>query len=81
MREGVSPVTIPIDAFYALKICDIHLQRELINVKAKKEFPDYLRHALEQYDKIGEVIDDVEDIDEDIDAINSNRFMLHLYEC
>ncbi len=80
MREGVSPSTIPLDAFYALKICDIHLQRDLINHASQKTIPSQIWYALEQYDKLGEVIDDLEDIAEDVDAINSNRFLIEAFE-
>lgn len=47
MREGISPLTIPIDAFYGLKICDIHLQREVTNCFATSLPQSDVRNALE----------------------------------
>lgn len=35
---------------------------------------------MEAYDKVGEVIDDLEDTEEDMESINSNRFLLSAYE-
>ncbi len=80
MRQGISPASIAIDDFYALKICDIHLQRELVKDKSHRKITADAWKAVEQYDKLWEIIDDVEDLQEDMQAVNSNRFMLKAYQ-
>jgi hypothetical protein len=75
MRSGVSPSHVGISAFYRLKSCDVRLARELIRRAARHE-DTVLRLAWDLHDIAGEVCDDLEDIAEDADTFNANRFRL-----
>lgn len=76
MRQVVTPVQMDIDDFYRLKICNIHLARDLILASECVILDPMIRDSIEAFDKLGELVDDLEDIEEDLDSINPNRFLL-----
>jgi len=79
MRTGKNPAeTYTLENFYALKICDIYLERKLIEHVSDKALSPHIIEAIEVYDKLWEVIDDLEDWKEDCDAINSNYIVLSI---
>lgn len=73
MRDGVRPDMLPIKVFYESKTCDVRLVRQLI--WNTYEAPNAsVRRLWEIFDLIGEVLDDLTDVDEDRLAYNGNRF-------
>ena len=80
LRRGLSPARHPMKALYYYKSCDVRLMRNLIY----REAPD-LEQIMpfgnwHEFDLITEVNDDVEDIYEDLEILNGNRFLFSLFE-
>jgi hypothetical protein len=73
MREGRRPDMIPIDIFYRHKTCDVRLMRQLI-WSAYESPNSFVRRLWEIFDLVGEILDDVSDVDEDRLTYNGNRF-------
>lgn len=78
LRQGKMPMRLDMEYFYFYKSCDVKLLRRLIYEK-------YHLHNLcgslaewRYYDLITEVNDDVDDLIEDLDFYNGNRFLLTL---
>lgn len=78
LREGKYILQLPMEQFYYFKSCDVKLIRRLI-YERYSDLHDII--PLEKwifFDLITEVNDDVEDIYEDINSINGNRFLLEV---
>ncbi|MCX6822703.1 MAG: hypothetical protein NTX91_01745 [candidate division SR1 bacterium] len=75
MRKGKSPTEIDGHTFYAMKICDVQLQRKLIEGELGKHIENSGRDTL---DMLGEIIDDIDDLEEDLLSNNSNRLLICL---
>ncbi len=71
-----SPLDYAIEEFYILKSCDVFLSRKIVTVLAANE--DLYTDLVLIFDQLGEVLDDLMDVEEDIEAINSNRFLISL---
>ncbi len=71
-----SPLDYTIEEFYILKSCDVFLSRKIVTVLAANE--DLYTDLVLIFDQLGEVLDDLMDVEEDIEAINSNRFLISL---
>ena len=78
MRQQYSPLKFSIHDFYTLKQCDIFLHRRIIEHVVEKAPKDI--DLITQFDALWEVWDDMEDVYEDINAINSNRFLISWVE-
>jgi hypothetical protein len=78
LRSGKTPLRLDMEYFYFYKSCDVKLLRRLI-YETYKLSPDsgYLADW-RYYDLVTEVNDDVEDLFEDLDFINGNRFLISL---
>ena len=76
-RQGRFVTEIDIDNFYDHKICDVQLQREIILLTTHASFNNIFSEAWKLYDKISEVGDDLDDIAEDFENFNCNRFLIH----
>lgn len=76
LREGLMPYRLDMEYFYFYKSCDVKLIRRLIY----EAYPDLNKkyHLVDwrYFDLITEVNDDVEDIFEDLETINGNRFLI-----
>lgn len=70
-----TPLEYDLEEFYRIKSCDVYLNRKIILFFANREID---MKFIELFDQLGEVLDDMMDVQEDIDAINPNRFLLSL---
>jgi hypothetical protein len=73
MRDGVRPDMMPINVFYEAKTCDVRLMRQLIWNAFQAPLSSVGR-LWGIFDLIGEILDDLTDVDEDRLAYNGNRF-------
>ncbi len=71
-----TPLDYTLHDFYRIKSCDIYLQRKLICHLAQQ--PNCYSDAVELFDCLGEVLDDLLDVQEDQEQINANRFLISL---
>lgn len=78
IRQGKMPMQLDMEYFYYFKSCDVKLIRRLIYDR----YPSLVNHILLEdwrlFDLVTEVNDDVEDLYEDLETINGNRFLLSL---
>jgi hypothetical protein len=80
LRQQKSPLTHSIEELYYYKSCDVRLMRRLI-YRADEDLNKLLKFSeWTEFDLITEVNDDVEDLYEDLTALNGNRFLFSLYE-
>ena len=78
LRKGKTPLRLDMEYFYFYKSCDVKLLRRLIYEKYKLS-PEYGQLSdWRYYDLVTEVNDDVEDLYEDLDFINGNRFLISI---
>ncbi len=70
-----TPLEYDLEEFYRIKSCDVNLNRKIILFFANREIDTKF---IELFDQLWEVLDDMMDVQEDIDAINPNRFLLSL---
>ncbi|MBK8053771.1 MAG: hypothetical protein IPK35_11010 [Saprospiraceae bacterium] len=78
LRKGKSPLRFDLEYFYFYKSCDVKLLRRLIFEKMHLEKTCGALADWRYYDLITEVNDDVEDLIEDLQFINGNRFLISL---
>lgn len=78
LRGGAGEPLPSLPRYYHLKTCDVRLARRLINRRATAPIPSPQRYqdAWELYDRVAELCDDLEDLEEDIGTYNGNRFLL-----
>ncbi len=78
LRNGSGEPLPSLSRYYHLKTCDVRLARRLINARATAPIPSLGRYqaAWELFDRVAEVSDDLEDLEEDIGSYNGNRFLL-----
>ncbi len=80
LRKQISPLTHSIEELYYYKSCDVRLMRRLI-YRADEDLNRLLKFSeWTEFDLITEVNDDVDDLYEDLAALNGNRFLFSLYE-
>lgn len=79
MRFGRSPLRFDLEYFYFYKSCDVKLLRRLIYENFELRGQAGKLSDWRYYDLVTEVNDDVEDVFEDLDFINGNRFLLSLH--
>jgi len=78
LRVGKVPLRLDMEYFYFYKSCDVKLLRRLIYEHYRLS-PECGKLAdWRYYDLVTEVNDDVEDLFEDLDFINGNRFLISL---
>jgi hypothetical protein len=80
LRHRKSPLRHAIEDMYTIKSCDVRLIRRLIY-----QADDQLNQVLKfsewvEFDLVTEVNDDLEDLYEDLPALNGNRFLFSLFE-
>ncbi len=80
LREGKSPLRFGMEYFYFYKSCDVKLLRRLIFEKLGLPGSVCKLSDWRYYDLITEVNDDIEDLAEDLDFINGNRFLISLIQ-
>jgi hypothetical protein len=78
MRKGRWPTQIDFRTLYYYKSCDVRLIRRIIYAEAPGiansiPFDDWI-----YYDFITEINDDIDDVFEDMETINGNRFLISL---
>jgi hypothetical protein len=78
IRSGHWPVRLSMSYFYFYKSCDVKLLRRLIYEKMNLTKTCGDLADWRYYDLITEVNDDVEDLMEDLQFINGNRFLISL---
>jgi hypothetical protein len=76
LRTGKSPLRFDPQYFYFYKSCDVKLLRRLIYEHYKLSPSCGKLADWRYYDLVTEVNDDIEDVFEDLDYINGNRFLL-----
>ncbi len=80
MRKGRWPVQIDFRQLYYYKSCDVRLIRRIIyadatTIESNIPFDDWV-----YYDFITEINDDVDDVFEDMETINGNRFLVSILQ-
>lgn len=80
LRQGKSPLKYQMEDLYCFKSCDVRLMRRLIywfdpSLNEVLRFSEWT-----DFDLITEVNDDVEDLYEDLESLNGNRFLISLFE-
>lgn len=78
IREGKMPERYTMEYFYFYKSCDVKLLRRLIYEKLLLNKVKFIASEWRWFDLITEVNDDVEDLFEDLDFINGNRFLISI---
>lgn len=78
IRQGKMPERYTMEYFYFYKSCDVKLLRKLIFEKLLVGKSRFLPSEWRWFDLITEVNDDVEDLFEDLDFINGNRFLISI---
>ena len=78
LRDSPNEALPSLERYYHLKTCDVRLARRLVNRRATVPLPCLIRYerAWELYDRVAEVSDDLENLEEDITTFNGNRFLL-----
>lgn len=79
LRVGKSPLRFDMEYFYFYKSCDVKLLRRLIFEKLSLGGAAGSLSDWRYYDLVTEVNDDVEDVFEDLDFINGNRFLISIH--
>jgi hypothetical protein len=79
MRKGDTPDSVEIKNFYFLKSCDVRLQRHLAKFVQAGEVCSSTPVQTD-YDILGEILDDIDDMEEDQarDVYNGNRLIFDL---
>ncbi|MDF1699124.1 MAG: hypothetical protein P1U56_24940 [Saprospiraceae bacterium] len=78
IREGKLPTRLSMEYFYFYKSCDVKLLRKIIyklNPALSKVFKE---SQWRLFDLVTEINDDIEDIQEDAQTINGNRFLISI---
>jgi len=78
LRNSKSPLRFKMDYFYFYKSCDVKLLRRLIYEKFGLSRQLGSLSLWKYYDLVTEVNDDVEDVFEDLNFINANRYLIHI---
>ena len=78
LRFGKSPLRFEMEYFYFYKSCDVKLLRRLMYEKFQLTPACGRLSDWRYYDLVTEVNDDIEDLFEDLDFINGNRFLISL---
>lgn len=76
LRKGKMPMRLDMEYFYFYKSCDVKLLRRLIYERYHLSVLCGSLAEWRYYDLITEVNDDVDDLIEDLDFYNGNRFLL-----
>lgn len=76
LRKGKMPMRLDMEYFYFYKSCDVKLLRRLIYERNNLSALCGSLAEWRYYDLITEVNDDVDDLIEDLDFYNGNRFLL-----
>lgn len=80
LRLGKSPLRLDMEYFYFYKSCDVKLLRRLIYEKYQLSSIFGSLADWRYYDLITEINDDVEDVFEDLEFINGNRFLISIHK-
>lgn len=76
LRHGANPARVKISQFYYLKSCDLRLCRTIAMVSIPIGRPNSSEtHQWFLHDVCGEICDDLDDMEEDLETWNCNRFM------
>lgn len=78
MRQNKWPTFYTFKYLYYYKSCDVKLIRKLIYQIQPSLTKKVTENTWRQFDLVTEVNDDVEDLFEDIDTINGNRFLISI---
>lgn len=80
LRYRKSPLRHAMEDMYTIKSCDVRLIRRLI-YHADDQLNQVLKFSeWSEFDLVTEVNDDLEDLYEDLPALNGNRFLFSLFE-
>ncbi len=80
LRQDFLPTRLSMEYFYFYKSCDVKLLRKLIYHQVSS-LRSLATHADWRYfDLITEINDDVEDVIEDLETINGNRFLISILQ-
>ena len=79
LRNGKLPLQFSFNNLYQVKSCDVKLIRKLIYLHAPSLKGLWAESDWRFYDLITEVNDDIDDLYEDLDTYNCNRFLIGLH--
>jgi hypothetical protein len=77
-RKDKWPTRIGFRKFYTTKSCDVRLIRRLVYLAHPSLAKDWPEATWRFFDRVAEVHDDVEDVREDLETWNANRFLVAL---
>lgn len=80
LRSGRSPLKYSLEDLYCFKSCDVRLMRRIIYWRNPALNQQLKFSEWTEFDLITEVNDDIEDIFEDLQSLNANRFLFSLAE-
>lgn len=80
LRYGIFPLHLAMEYFYFYKSCDVKLCRRLIFEASPKIRKEISLADWRYFDLVTEVNDDVEDVFEDLETINGNRFLISIHQ-
>jgi hypothetical protein len=74
LRTGSELLAISLARFYEIKTCDVRMSRAILSIVTRGDV--HPEPAWDCFDTISEVCDDLEDVAEDANTFNCNRFLL-----
>jgi hypothetical protein len=77
-RKQKWPTRVPFAEFYTTKSCDVRLIRHLVYEAAPTLASHWKETVWKYYDLITEINDDVNDVHEDVDTYNGNRYLISI---
>ncbi len=77
-RKDKWPTRIGFRKFYTTKSCDVRLMRRLVYLEHPSLANNWPEDTWRFFDRVAEVHDDVEDLREDLETLNANRFLVAL---
>lgn len=80
LRQLLLPTRLDMEYFYFYKSCDVKLLRRIIMMHYPALARMYSPADWRVFDLVTEVDDDVEDVIEDLDTINGNRYLISIWQ-
>lgn len=77
-RKDKWPTRESMEDFYITKSCDVRLIRHLIYNKSPELKATWKENAWRFYDIITEINDDISDVEEDVNTLNGNRYLISI---
>lgn len=78
LRKGKLPTRLSMEYFYFYKSCDVKLLRKIIYIQNPNLAKAIKESDWRLFDLVTEINDDIDDLQEDTQTINGNRFLISL---